>query len=150
MASTHPEAWGVLFARLKAVWADPVDATKLRTPIAWPGVSFPDEAAPETYIRAHIEDLEPLNVAYGLRRYPGVLRVWVLSPAGQGTGAGAELAEIIAAGFRGWTASGFHFRRPPHVRYAGEGGDPGSDQAERNAAYSWHLVSVPFERDTYH
>jgi len=107
--------------------------------IAWENVTFtpPDR---EPWVRFTIREGEASLPAFGggsnVYRHPGVVIVQVFAPDGTGDGTARQIADSIAAIYRGKRLSGVRFFDAPYINVVGTDG-------------AWFQINVyaPFEYD---
>lgn len=134
-----------LRTRFSTEWAD-------ETPVEWP--NGPTVEPPDTdqaldplpaWVRFVIQDLEAEQASMGdpgnnVHRHEGAVIVMIFTPAGAGDQRALELADRVAAIFRGWQPplTGLRFLRPPFVRRVGQ-------------EQKWYHINViiPFQRDSH-
>lgn len=113
-------------------------------PVAYPNAELANKPADDVWLRFSVQDGGAAQISMGdpgnnFHRHTGIVTVMIFTPLNQGDAEALQVADEVAAIFRGWQdpTTRVFFRTPPFVRRIGEDG-------------KWYHVNVlcPFERDT--
>lgn len=113
-------------------------------PVAYPNAEFKTQPVDDVWLRFVMQDAGANQISMGdpgnnFHRHTGLLTFMIFTPLNQGDAEALQVADEVAAIFRGWQdpTTRVFFRQPPFVRRIGADG-------------KWYQVNLlcPFERDS--